>query len=257
METVPTLLEQMKPSDFLPLPCLRLQDQDENKEATSSSCSSRSVVEKEGGSDEDDEEDEEEVEEEEDEDEEEESDNSLNPIIAENVPMHPALHKDVINSIAANVPFRINPLVTIISSGDLSKFRNDQSNKNKLNGKYGKDEGDNDSEVFIVHSSYGNETFESVLRQVVIVKKSMCSVAHRILEMFNANQGWRLRATEKDSKDSCINPHNQYIINKWHKSAFIRANDISNILKEEVSDAIQLLSAFTAAGALVAVDKSN
>jgi hypothetical protein len=183
------------------------------------------------------------------EDEEEESDNSLNPIIAENVPIHPSLHKDVINPIAANVSFRINPLVTIISSGDLSKFRNDQSNKSKLNGKNGTDEGDNNSEVFIVHSSYGNETFESVLRQVVIVKKSMCSVAHRIIENFNANQGWRLRATEKDSKDSCIN--------KWHKSALIRATDISNILKEEVSDAIQLLSAFTAAGALVAVDKSN
>jgi hypothetical protein len=47
---------------------------------------------------------------------------------------------------------------------------------------------ENDSEVFIVHSSYGNETFESVLRQVIIVKKSMCPAAYRIIELFNAHQ---------------------------------------------------------------------
>jgi hypothetical protein len=146
--------------------------------------------------------------------------------------------------------FRINPLVTVISSGDLSKFRNDQSNKNKMKGS--QLEIKNDSEVFIVHSSYGNETFESVLRQVIVVKKSMCPGAYRIIELFNKHQSWRQKATAKDSKEDDTD--------RWHKCAFMTGIDICNSYSKSKegymtldSDSSQLLSAFAAAGALVAV----
>jgi hypothetical protein len=61
------------------------------------------------------------------------------------------------------------------------------------------------------------------------------------------HQNWRQKATAKDSKKNDTD--------MWHKSAFITSNDIYKTSKDMtlVSDISQLLSAFTAAGALVAV----
>jgi hypothetical protein len=150
MDSVPALLRATIPEDFVPLPC--------------------SGVDRAGGSSkgEDDEGDEaDDDEEEDDDDEEEDAEESATappPIRAADV----VVPRD--QGPVSALRFRINPLVQIISSGDLDKFRGSSSSSSSSSSR-------REEEVYVCHSSFGNETLESVLRQPVVVTARMAPVA--------------------------------------------------------------------------------
>ena len=172
MESIPLILRNMEASDFLPLPCLRVVNETVDQETNNDA---KVEEEEEEGDDNEDDNDDEEGEEDEEEEEEEEDEpnhNTLKPIFY-------CLHS--ISTPSPNNPltlsFRLNPLVRIISSDDLGKFTN--CVKNKL---------DSANQVYVVHSSFGNETFESVLRQAVVFPYTMVDHVEALLEVFKEYQ---------------------------------------------------------------------
>lgn len=193
MECVPKLLKSMEPSDFLPVPCLgvklegRSSSFAENNSDSSGSSSSSSKggkrkdekEENENGSSEEEMEEEEEQEgeeEEEDVDDKEESTNSLPPIFAESMTLPSAVITNIsatkIDKPLIDMRFRINPLVQVISSGDLIKFRSSSSK----NSKQSKD----DSTVHVVHSSFGKSFIEYKVLFTIIMNGFWHVIARKL-----------------------------------------------------------------------------
>ena len=207
----------MESEDFLPRPCLlrnytegndgKGNDKEEGISKNRSTLSNKNVKIKndkdgnESDAHEDDDEEEEEEDEEEEEGEEEEEDknpNSLEPI---------NYSSSLFDIEEEFCQYRINPLVKIISSEHLSKFRRGtkSNTKNVGNGKNEKNEknsDDKDSEnvVYVVHSSFGNETFESVLRQVVLIPCKISNAANALLELLKIHQKNRQRIYAENSR---------------------------------------------------------
>ena len=305
--SVPAILKNMKPSDFLPLPCLRLKsrkvvngnrdkivaadsgqsEEESNLDHTADNRKRRLVEEVEGEEEEEDEEEEDEVEEEEDEEEEEEEEegdeelsyNSLEPILYHNI-LPTSNHKDCL--------YRMNPLVRIISSQDISKYGG--TDKSKVSTKAGQSlkgndlnrSDDEEMQVYIVHSGFGNDTYESILRQAVVVPRRLVKIADRLVLMFSNFQIDRQQALIENLKPTtsikslkrgriemrttpCEDDINTVSIDKMLKFKARRLpHEFSNLeeskeeneevftlkTREDINDTIRIFATFVAAGAL-------
>jgi hypothetical protein len=189
MAAVPALLKQMRATDFLPAPCLNGSsaavekdsddeggmDDDKNVDSEALNLKLMKKWKNDESEGEEDNGEEEEVEEEE---EEEENHNALEPICAEDMEVPANQHLDF------DTTYRVNPLVKVVTSTDIRCFERGSSvSKDALSS----------SEAFIVHSGFGNETFESVLRQVVIVPEIMVPAAKVLMNIIAEHQVARQR----------------------------------------------------------------
>jgi hypothetical protein len=266
MAAVPAILNNMRATDFLPAPCLNgngaavdedLDDEDGSDERAVSTKAEQRAARHNGKSgkdeeneevvDEEEEEDEEEEdEEEEEEEEEEENHNALEPILAEKmkVPIDLSAQFDKM--------YRINPLVKVITSTDIRCFERGSSASIPKDAQ-------SSSEAFVVHSGFGNETFESVLRQVVIVPNSMASAAKVLMGIIAEHQVQRqqffISLEENRSNRSTKRKRGEPVecSFSWGGSSFVTVNHIKGTESGrslDVSILFQLMQAFVAAGVL-------
>ena len=173
---LPAILNGLEASDFLPAPCLdansliKIESGSGEEEEESEGNEEEKEVEEEGDGEEENEV--EENEEEEEEDEEEEG----------NFNISAPINTDMIDDIICpeNTKFRINPLARIIAPSDIQRYNPDASQPSS-------DE-EEEEVVFVVHVAYGNETFESVLRQTVMVPRAYIPAALNLMELMNKHQ---------------------------------------------------------------------
>jgi hypothetical protein len=262
MAAVPALLLNMRATDFLPAPCLNGnsaavdEDSDDEGERDEHAGSKRADQprhnghsgdgeEKEKDEEEEEEEDEEEEEVEEEEEEEEGNPNALEPIFAEKIKVPIDL------SAQFDKMYRLNPLVKIVTSTDIRCFERGSSisiSKDALRS----------SEAFIVHSGFGNETFESVLRQVVIVPESMASAAKVLMGIIAEHQVQRqqyfLSLENKGSIGSIKRKRDEPAGSiGWGSKGIVTVNSIKSTESGkhlDINILLQLMHAFVAAGVL-------
>ena len=106
-----------------------------------------------------------------------------------------------------------------------------------------------------MHAGYGNETFESVLRQVIIVPQAMNLPAVLLVSAITLHQKARQRIHEFDSQRSTKKRGHDHEIreNEWHSTSCVTVKSIA-FISRSAPDSLQLthqlLEAFVLAGAL-------
>ena len=257
---VPRLLERMRSSDFLPVPCLNVTAPLDEKETSSSGAGcidSKPSIEKTGEEETSFDEPDEDEDDDDDDDNDNDDDtnpNTPDPIYAENIP------KVVVHDMNLDQRYRINPLVKIITSTDIKQFQRGASSSDKNH-----KDSDSDSQAYIVHAGYGNETFESVLRQVVIVPKAMELSAVLLASAITLHQKARQRTYEFEGQRSTKKRGRDHEVsdNEWHSTCCVTVKSIACITKKSkglvsTPDPLQLtrqlLDAFVLAGALTLED---
>ena len=146
--------------------------------------------------------------------------------------------------------YRINPLVKVITSTDIKQFQRGARSSDK------NDTGsDSDAQAYIVHASYGNETFESVLRQVIIVPQAMHVPAMLLVSAIALHQKARQRTYEYHSQRSTKKRglDHDFRENEWHSTSCVTVKSIAFVsisAPESLQLTHQLLEAFVLAGAL-------
>ena len=226
--------------------------------------------EEEGDIEEDDEgeEDRDDDEEEEEEEEEEEGNHNISP------PIHAASFSLTIfpDDSIANPRYRINPLARIIAPSDTQRYNTDagqSSSSDKVKKNEEKVEEEEEDKVFVVHVAYGNETFESVLRQTVIVPHGLIPATLGLMALMNKHQLNRQainkevdsahldKAVEKKRKRADTEISSDI---PWSETSHIRLSQLTRSLpsissKLTQTSASQVLQAFEAAGALTHIPK--
>lgn len=160
--------------------------------------------------------------------------------------------------------FRLNPLVKIITSSDIKQFQRGASKEEWIdidrNSRERKRDQPTNSMAYIVHAGYGNETYDSVLRQVIIISDLLRSSADLLLEVFTKHQEARLalftsdnqKATKKRDRN-----HEAIVDQQWQSTGQLT---IRSIAKRSVNESYDLqdmgkvFEAFFVAGALTLIE---
>jgi hypothetical protein len=160
--------------------------------------------------------------------------------------------------------FRINPLVKIITSADIKQFQRNAPKEKwiKIDRKSRLPKWDQptNSMAYIVHAGYGNETYDSVLRQVIIIPEDLRSSAELLLQAFTKHQEARLavftsdnqKATKKRDRD-----HEIIVDQQWQSTGQLTIRSIaphSVNWKYDLQDMGQVFEAFFVAGALTLIE---
>jgi hypothetical protein len=160
--------------------------------------------------------------------------------------------------------FRLNPLVKIITSADIKQFQRNAPEekwiKTDRNSRLPKWEQPSNSMAYIVHAGYGNETYDSVLRQVIIIPDLLRSSAELLLEAFRKHQEARLavftsdnqKATKKRDRD-----HEFIVDQQWQSTGQLTIRSIAKHgvnWKYDLQDMGQVFEAFFVAGALTLIE---
>jgi hypothetical protein len=252
LTAVPLLLQKLRSSDILPAPCLKefhhvvkeeeeeLRDrlelnkeEDEEDEGLASECWQEG-------------------------DDKERHPNSPNVIYAEKLGRRQgkSAHYDKL--------FRLNPLVKIITSADIKQFQRNAPEEKWVDtikkSQLPKWDQPTNSMAYIVHAGYGNETYDSVLRQVIIIPELLRSSAELLLEAFTEHQEARLavftsdnqKATKKRDRD-----HEIIVDQQWQNTGQLTIRSIAKHganWKFDLQDMGQVFEAFFVAGALTLIE---
>lgn len=161
--------------------------------------------------------------------------------------------------------FRLNPLAKIITSSDIKQFQRGAS-KEKIfieidrNFEGHKWDKPTNSMAYIVHAGYGNETYDSVLRQVIIIPLSLRSSADLLLEVFTKHQEVRLAAFTSDNQKATKKrdrDHEAIVDQQWQSTGHLTIRSIalrSVNEKYDLQDMGKVFEAFFVAGALTLIE---
>ena len=163
--------------------------------------------------------------------------------------------------------FRLNPLVKIITSADIKQFQRNAPEEKWIvpivpdrNSRLPKWEQPSNSMAYIVHAGYGNETYDSVLRQVIIIPDLLRSSADLLLEAFTKHQEARLavftsdnqKATKKRDRD-----HEVIVDQQWESTGQLTIRSIAKHgvnWNYDLQDMGKVFEAFFVAGALTLIE---
>ena len=239
LDTLPILLQKLQADDFIPLPCSvnsnesdkAASDKDDADEDDDSSLVNQSSS--------------------------FQSYNTSPAIYVQHQIVSDSITRKILNRI--DIRFRINPLALLINNDDLDRFMVCDKATTTVAGD------DEEDVIYVCHFNYGNENFDSLLRQEVIIPSKYVHIAkvlgHLITNHQLSRKKYYLRNEElcgrKRRHSGDDDKSYEDMDDAWSKTecfSYIEFNTIlkkdRNLMKHSDADVIKLLLAFVNAGVL-------